>query len=61
MGEEDIFKATAGVPGLEAMLPLMLTAVNQGRLTLPTLSRLMSFNASQLFRLKGKGQIAGQS
>ena len=57
-GQDDIFRATAGVPGLEAMLPLMLTAVNQGRLTLPVLARLMSHRASQLFRLKGKGQIA---
>lgn len=58
VGQDDIFRATAGVPGLEAMLPLMLTAVNQGRLTLPALARLMSHRASQLFRLKGKGQIA---
>ena len=58
VGQDDIFRATAGVPGLEAMLPLMLSAVNQGRLTLPALARLMSHRASQLFRLKGKGQIA---
>ena len=58
VGQDDIFQATAGVPGLEAMLPLMLTAVNQGRLTLPALARLMSYRASQLFRLAGKGQIA---
>ena len=58
VGQDDIFRATAGVPGLEAMLPLMLTAVNQGRLTLPALARLMSHRAAQLFRLKGKGQIA---
>ena len=57
-GQDDIFRATAGVPGLEAMLPLMLTAVNQGRLTLPALARLMSCRAAQLFRLAGKGQIA---
>lgn len=58
VGQDDIFRATAGVPGLEAMLPLMLTAVNQGRLTLPALARLMSHRAAQLFCLKGKGQIA---
>ena len=27
-------KAPAGFPGLETMLPLLLTAVNQGKLTL---------------------------
>ena len=31
-----------GVPGLETALPLMLTAVHEGRLTLPRLIELMS-------------------
>ena len=57
IGQDDIFRATAGVPGLESMLPLMLTAVNQGRLTLPALTRLMSLNAARRFRLPTKGQI----
>ena len=57
-GQDDIFLATAGVPGLETMVPLMLTAVNQGRLTLPQLAKLLSQNAAERFRLKGKGRIA---
>ncbi len=57
VGQDDIFLATAGVPGLESMLPLMLTAVNQGRLTLPALTRLMSLNAAHRFKLPNKGQI----
>ena len=58
VGRDDIFRATAGLPGLEIMLPLMLTAVNQGRLTLPQVARLMSQRAAQRFRLRGKGRIA---
>lgn len=57
-GLVDVFKATAGMPGLEPMLPLMLTAVNQGRLTLPQLVQFMSQRAAALFRLGGKGNIA---
>lgn len=57
VGQDDIFRATAGVPGLENMLPLMLTAVNQGRLTLPALTRLTSLNAARRFRLSTKGRI----
>lgn len=56
-GQEDIFLATAGMPGLESMLPLLLTAVNQGRLTLPALARLTSGNAAVRFRLPDKGGI----
>ncbi len=57
IGQDDIFRATAGMPGLESMLPLMLTAVHQGRLTLPALTRLTSLNAARRFRLPTKGQI----
>jgi allantoinase len=57
-GREDIFKAPGGLPGLEVMLPLMLTAVREGRLTLPQVTRLTSERAAEVFRLPGKGRIA---
>ncbi len=57
-GLDNVFKAPAGMPGLEAMLPLVLTAVNQGRLTLPHLARLTAERAAELFRLPRKGRIA---
>lgn len=56
-GLDNIFNAPAGMPGLETMLPLMLDAVNRGRLTLPQVARLMSERAAELFRLPGKGRI----
>ncbi len=56
-GLEDVFLAPPGFPGLEVLLPLMLTAVNEGRLTLPQLVRLMAERAADLFRLPGKGRL----
>lgn len=40
-----------GVPGLETSLPLMLTAVQQGRLALSRLIELMSTNPRRIFNL----------
>ena len=57
-GSKDIFLAPPGFPGLDVLLPLMLTAVDQGRLTLPQLVRLMSERAATLFELPGKGRVA---
>jgi dihydroorotase-like cyclic amidohydrolase len=36
----------------------MLTAVNQGRISLPRVAYLMAERAADLFRLPGKGRIA---
>lgn len=40
-----------GVPGLETALPLMLTAVHQGRLSLDRLVELMATNPRRIFNL----------
>lgn len=40
-----------GVPGLETALPLMLTAVAEGRLTMPRLVGLMAVNPRRIFGL----------
>ena len=40
------------------MAPLMLTAVNDGRLSITDLVRLMSTRQAEIFRLPGKGRIA---
>lgn len=50
-GWEDIFAALAGRVEIETALPLMLTAVNKGRLDLNTLAGLMSGNAVRLYGL----------
>lgn len=60
----DIFAAPAGHPGLETTLPLMLTAVHQGRLTLAEVTRYCSENVARLYDLyprKGVLQIGADA
>ncbi len=54
---DDIFTAPPGLCGLEVMAPLMLTAVADGRLTLPRMVELCSTRAAGLFRLPAKGRL----
>jgi dihydroorotase len=49
--------APSGIPGLETMLPLMLTEMLEGRITLKRLIQAMSENPSNLFKLRGRGRI----
>lgn len=44
-------KSPPGFPGLETMLPLMLTAVNLGRMTLDDLKQKMHDNPKRIFNL----------
>jgi allantoinase len=57
-GEEDIFRSPPGLPGLETMLPILLTAAHDGYLTLPDVVRLTSTRAAEIFDLPAKGRIA---
>jgi dihydroorotase (multifunctional complex type) len=47
----------SGVPGLETALPLMLTAVHEGKVTLEDVARLMAEGPSRAFGLERKGHI----
>lgn len=47
----------SGVPGLETMLPLLLTAVYQQQMTYADLVRLTSAGPAQVFRLADKGRL----
>ncbi|VVC04671.1 Allantoinase [Candidatus Burarchaeum australiense] len=58
LAEKESAKAPAGVPGVETMLPLMLTAVNDGRLSLVRLCQMISTRPAEIFGLKRKGEIA---
>ncbi len=49
--EKDSATPPPGVPGLETALPLMLTAVHEGRLTLDRLIELMSATPRRVFGL----------
>jgi dihydroorotase-like cyclic amidohydrolase len=57
-GLDNIFKATAGMPGFETMFALTLTAINEGRLTLSQAARLHCERPAELFHLSRKGRIA---
>ncbi len=47
-----------GFPGVGTLLPLMLDFAHRGRLTLPQVAQMCSYNASQAFGLARKGRIA---
>ncbi len=57
-GLDDISKAPGGAPGTEHMLSLMFTQINENKLTLEKLVRLMSVNPSKLYGLyPNKGSL----
>ncbi|MBN2111755.1 amidohydrolase family protein [Candidatus Woesearchaeota archaeon] len=47
----------SGVPGCETALPLMLDAVNRGKISLTRVVRLMCVNPAKIFRIKNKGRL----
>ncbi|RLE51869.1 MAG: allantoinase AllB, partial [Candidatus Methanomethylicota archaeon] len=53
----DVWRIRPGIPGLETMLPLMLTAFSNGRISLGKLVELMCEAPARIFNLKGKGRI----
>ncbi len=54
---KSIWDVKAGIPGLETTLPLLLTAVKLGRLSLADVVRLMSKRPAEIFGLKGRGSL----
>ncbi|BCX04720.1 MAG: dihydroorotase [Candidatus Roseilinea sp.] len=47
-----------GVPGLETMLPLLLTAAHEGKLRLEDIARLCCEGPARVYKIVGKGKIA---
>ena len=56
--EKEGEKAPSGVTGCETMLPLLLDAVNKGKLKMEQIITLCCENPAKIFRLKNKGRIA---
>jgi dihydroorotase len=48
---------TYGLPGVETLLPLMLNAVNEGKLSVSRLVELCCENPVKIFRIRNKGYI----
>ena len=50
-------RSPPGIPGLETAMPLMLTMVNTGKLSLRRLVSLLSTNPARVFGLSSKGRL----
>jgi dihydroorotase len=50
-----VWDVKVGIPGLETILPLLLTMVKRGRLSIGDVVRLMSEKPAEIFNLKGRG------
>ncbi|MBS3128178.1 dihydroorotase family protein [Candidatus Woesearchaeota archaeon] len=55
--KNDIACCPFGVPGLETTLPLLLDAVNQGKISLTHVVQLTSRNPAKIFGIKNKGYL----
>ena len=53
----NVWEAKTGIPGLETTLPLLLTEVKRGRLSIAKLVRLMSEKPAEIFGLKDRGSL----
>lgn len=55
--KKNIWNAPPGIPGLETTLPLMLTQLNQKKITVEDIKRLLCENPAKLFNIPNKGFI----
>lgn len=55
--EENIWDAPPGVPGIEIILPLLLTLLNEGKISFKTIRRLLCENPAKIFNIPQKGFI----
>ncbi|MCD1294486.1 dihydroorotase [Methanocella sp. CWC-04] len=55
--DTDVRSAPSGVPGVETMMPLMLKAVYDRKLSLKRLIDMASENPARIFGIEGKGRI----
>nr|WP_295163055.1 dihydroorotase family protein [uncultured Methanobrevibacter sp.] len=53
-----VWKSSPGIPNLETVVPLLLTEVNKGNIDLKIIPKIFSENASKVYGLKNKGEIA---
>lgn len=54
---ESVWSVKSGVSGLETSLPLMLTEINRGRLSVAEVVRLMAQKPTEIFKLRDKGSL----
>ena len=56
-GKTTVWKTPPGIPGLETLLPLMLTQMSKGKLTLFQLVKLTAETPARIFDLPQKGML----
>ncbi|AXV40547.1 dihydroorotase family protein [Methanobacterium sp. BAmetb5] len=56
--EKDVWNAPPGIPGIETILPLLLTQLNQGKLSVGGIKRLLCETPAKIFSIPYKGFIA---
>ncbi len=56
--KKDVWNASPGIPGLETILPLLLTQLNMGRISVADIKRLLCENPAKIFNIPHKGSIA---
>ena len=58
-GNDNIFKASSGMPGVEIMTPLMFdSTVAKGKMTPVQFAKVMAQHPAEVFQIPGKGKIA---
>jgi len=55
--KKNVWEAPPGIPNLDTALPLLLTQVNNGKITFNEIKRLLCENPARIFNLKNKGKI----
>ena len=53
--DEDVWNVPPGIPGLETTLPLFLTMVKEGRISMSRLVEVLAQKPAQIFHLNSKG------
>ena len=56
--EKVVWEAPSGIPNLETTLTLLLTKVNENKMTFGDIKRLLCEKPAEIFNLKNKGKIA---
>lgn len=56
--EKPFPQSPSGMPGVQTLLPVLLTFVAQGRLELKTLVRMLCEKPAELYAIEGKGRLA---
>ena len=55
--KQDVWNAPPGIPGLETILPLLLTQLNQGKISFGDIKRLLCETPAKIFNIPNKGFI----